>query len=143
MLNTITRFFGIGNQWLFQSRKKQTEVAPPQYFEVSDCKVAVDKISSIRIDRGFVQLDRAQEPTLLISLKKASADSESNTKHEMMFAGDQADKALDALASCGYLDDIDARVKKRVFLNARFDYQNDLSNLQVTGTYAKSTSVIH
>ena len=143
MVNTITHLFGIGSQWLFQNRKSSNEVAPPQYFEVPNHKVSVDRISSIRINKGCVQINRVQEPTLQISLKPDGSDTQLNTTHELVFAGDQANYALDALANCGYLDDIDIRVKKRVFLNARFDYQDDLSNYRVVNSFTQQTSGVH
>ena len=145
MVNAITQLFGIGKLWFSRSRKSQTQAAPSEYFfEVSDYRIATDQISSIQINKGFVTFDRAQEPTLRVTLKNDAIDYQPDISHEIVFAGDQADKALDALASCRYLDDIEASVKKRLFLNARFDYQDELSNLhQVTGTYAKSTTAIH
>ena len=144
MVNTLAQLFGIGRQWLFRPRKSLTQTAPTEYFVVSDYKISTDRISSIQINKGFVAFDRAQEPTLRVTLKNDATDFQPDIRHEIVFAGDQADMALDALVSCGYLDDFEARVKKRLFLNARFDYQDDLSNLyQATGTYAKSTTAIH
>ena len=144
MVNTIAQLFGIGKLWFSRSRKSQTQAAPTEYFEVSDYMISTDRISSIQINKGFVAFDRVQEPTLRVTLKNDVTDYQPDIRHEIVFAGDQADKALDALVSCRYLDDIEARVKKRLFLNARFDYQDDLSNLHLlTGTDAKSTSAIH
>ena len=143
MVNTITQLFGIGKLWFSRSSKSLTQAAPSEYFEVSDYRIATDQISNIQINKGSVAFGHAQEPTLRVTLKNDAIDYQPKTSHEIVFVGDQADKALDALVSCRYLDDIEARVKKRLFLNARFDYQDNLSNLhQVTGTYAKSTTAI-
>lgn len=143
MVNTITQLFGIGSQWLFQSRKSNTHTAAQKYFELSEYKVAVDRISSIRINQGCVQLNYAQEPTLQISLKRDTTATNLDTRQDLVFAGDQADNALDALASCGYLDEIETRVKKRVFLNARFSYQDNLSNYQAINTCTNQSSRLH
>jgi len=143
MVNALTQFLGIKCPLSFQSRKAAINITQPKYFELLGHKVASDRIANVSIKKGCVQFDRSQEPTLQISLNHESSESPSNAKHELVFAGDQADKALDELGKCGYFDELEIQVKKRVFLNARFAYQDDLFSNHSMHSYTNQTSGIH
>jgi len=156
MVNAITQLFGKGSEWLSNSRKSSIEIKPLKTCKLPSYDISACRIASVQINKGCVKFNYTQEPTLQILLnhdtsqdnpKDNSADTSDNqhsTKKQLVFAGDQADRALDALGECGFFEEIEIRVKKRLFLNARFDYQDDLSNYQFArASTSQQTSRTH